>query len=302
MLKTNMENLIEAIVAGPIAHPAPLNQGLAGPHVGFVPTFDGRAIVPVVTSGITLNVKAGDRAFGWAWGDHVVPGAAIRHPDKSQNSALHTLACIGNEATVVSAHSDAKESRVKGLSGTVIGKNICADVVSIHFPRKTLEKLSVGDLIQIKACGQGMSLPDYPGIRVMNCSPALFKAINPTEKGGRIRVPVTSIIPGKLMGSGIGAANSYSQGCDIQSTSPEVIKEYKIENLRLGDLIAVADFDASFGGRWHNGALTVGTVVHGASAVSGHGPGISILFTSAEGMIEPVITRKANTADLLGLP
>lgn len=298
MLKTNLDSLIEVAVAGPIAHPSPLNHGAAG---GYAPSFDGKAFMPVVSASITLNVKVGDRAFGWAWGDHVIPGVAIRNEDAKVNAALATLACIGNEAAVVNAAFDGKEGKIKGALGTVVGKNGCSDVISIHFPRRILEKLVIGDLIQIKASGQGLTLPDYANVTIMNCSPALFKAINPTEKGGRIRVPVTCIIPGKLVGSGIGTSNCYSQGCDIQSTSPEVIKEYKIENLRLGDLIAVADFDASYGARWHNGAITIGTIVHGSSTVPGHGPGMAVLFTSPDGQIEPVITRKANIADMLGL-
>lgn len=299
MLKTNLDTLIEVAIAAPIASPTPLAHGAAG--FGYAPSFDGKAFIPVVSTSITLNVRVGDRAFGWAWGDHVIPGVAIRHPDSCTNSAVATLACLGNEAMVVSAAFDGKETRIKGAAGTVTGKNGCSDVISIHFTRRILEKLTVGDVIQIKASGQGLSLPDYPNVTIMNCGPNLFKAVNPTEKGGRIRVPVTCIIPGKLVGSGIGSGNSYSQGIDIQSTSPEVIKEYKIENLRLGDLIAVADFDASFGARWHNGAITIGAIVHGASTVSGHGPGMAVLFTSPEGQIEPVITRKANIADMLGL-
>jgi hypothetical protein len=299
MLKTNLDSLIEVAVAGVIASPAPLNHGTTS--CGYASGFDGKAFIPVVSTSITLNVKVGDRAFGWAWGDHVIPGAAIRHSDPCFNSALTTLACIGNEAMVVSAMFDGKETRVKGATGTVIGKNGCSNAISIYFPRRVLEKLTIGDQIQIKATGQGLQLPDYQNVTIMNCSPNLFMAINPTEKGGRIRVPVTCIIPGKLVGSGIGTSNCYSEGIDIQSTSPEVIKEYKIENLRLGDLIAIADFDASYGARWHNGAITVGTVVHGSSTVPGHGPGMAVLFTSPEGQIEPVITRKANIADMLGL-
>lgn len=296
MIKTNLETLIEVGVAGSINHPKAEANGSS-----FAATYDGKPVVSVCQASITYNVKVGDRAFNWSWGDHIMPGVAIRNTDGQANQALNLLACIGNEAFVVDCSLDGKDSKIKGAAGVVVGKNVCMDVVSIYFPKRVLERLCIGDRIQIKACGQGLRLQDYPNISIMNCSPQLFKAINPTEKSGRIRVPVTTIIPGKLMGSGIGKTNAYVSGCDVQSTSPEIVKEYKLENIRLGDLVAVADYDCTFGPRWQDGAITVGTVVHGSSSMSGHGPGLAILFTSSEGLIDPVITRRANIADLLGL-
>jgi hypothetical protein len=42
-------------------------------------------------------------------------------------------------------------------------------------------------------------------------------------------------------------------------------------------------------------------VVHGASRKSGHGPGVNVLLTSPKATIEPIITRKANLSELMGL-
>ena len=70
---------------------------------------------------------------------------------------------------------------------------------------------------------------------------------------------------------------------------------------RLGDLVAISDYDATHGPRWQPGAITVGVVAHGASRRSGHGPGVNVIVTSSKGTIEPIITRKANIAELLGL-
>jgi hypothetical protein len=296
MLKANFERLVETCVAGEIGHPHLPN----GP--GFYTTgADGAPHIPLVQGGITLNVRVGDRAFDWAWGERVLPGVVLNGAKNASGQALVGLACIGNEATVISGALEGKESRVRGQKGVVVGKNSVTGLVTLQFNRRTTERLCVGDRVQIKACGQGLELGNYPDITVRNCSPQLFKAINPTEKGGRVRISVTSILPGKLMATGGGEERYHACLCEIQSSSQEIVKEYKLENLRLGDLVAVADFDQTFGARWHAGAITIGVVVHGASKLSGRGPGLTCLFTSSAGRIEPIITRKANLNELLKL-
>jgi hypothetical protein len=248
-----------------------------------------------------LNVKVGDSAFGWPSGDHVEPGVSLYHPDKKASAALNTLSCIGNDAVVISAALDGKDLRLKGATGVVTGKHGGVEHVIVHFPKRVLERLAIGDKIQIHAVGTGLAFTDYPDVRVLNCSPKLLKALNPTEKGGRVRVPVAKSIPAVLMGSGLGSMNSHTGDYDIQSVSPEAIKEYDLESIRLGDLVAIRDHDASFGPRYHPGAVTIGVVVHGASPAAGHGPGVCVLFTSPTGRLEPIITRRANLAELLGL-
>lgn len=293
MIKANFESLIETCVVGTIAHPQSVDEG-----GGLAAGFDGRAFAPVVQAGITLNVRIGDRAFHWAWGERVMPGVTIVHTDPAANRALFLLACVGNEATVIDAALDGK---LRGQTGVVVGKDAEFGCVIVHFPKRVLERLAVGDRVQIRAIGQGFAIPQPSGVAVANCGPQLFRAINPTQKGGRLRMPVSCIIPGKLMSPEPSSAGVGFQGCEIQSSSPEVIKEYKLDNLRLGDLVAIADFDATFGPRWHNGAITVGAIVHGPSSMSGRGAGVVVLFSSAGGLIEPVITRKANIADYLNL-
>ena len=159
----------------------------------------------------------------------------------------------------------------------------------------------MGDRIQIRASGHGLQLLDYPDVRVSNLGPRLLKTLNPSEKGGKVRIPVAKVIPGKLMGAGIGSTNTRTCAYDIQSTSPEAVKEFSLDQLRLGDLVAIADHDCTHGPRWQPGATTVGIVVHGSSRKSGHGPGVNVLLTSPRATIEPIITRKANLAELMGL-
>jgi hypothetical protein len=99
----------------------------------------------------------------------------------------------------------------------------------------------------------------------------------------------------------VGATNPHRGDFDIQASSPETVKEYSLDALRLGDVVAVTDYDATVAPRWHPGAITVGVVAHGSSRMAGHGPGINVLLTSPSGAVEPIITRKANLAELLGL-
>ena len=39
----------------------------------------------------------------------------------------------------------------------------------------------------------------------------------------------------------------------------------------------------------------------GGVHVSGHGPGVNVILSSPKGSLEPIITRKANIAELLSL-
>lgn len=295
MIKANLEKLIETAVTGQICHP------YAGHYPDLKVAFDGTAFVPVGYSGINYTVRVGDSAFDWAGGDHVEPGVAIRNCDERANTGLNMLACVGDEATITSARMDGKDVKLQGTTGTVTGKH-AGERVLVYFPKRVLDRLCVGDLIQIRASGVGTKLLDYPGVTVANTSPRLLKALNPSEKGGKIRVPVTKMIPGKLVGGGVGLlANPQAGDFDIQSTSVETVKEYSLDAIRIGDVVAVTDYDATYGLRWQPGAITIGVVAHGSSRRSGHGPGLNVLFTSSQGYVEPIITRKANLVELLGL-
>lgn len=292
MLKTNLEQLVEVAVAGEISNPI-LEEGARV-------AYDGSSFVPTGRVGLAFNVKVGDSAFGWAWGDHVEPGAGIRACCAEENAALVTLACIGNEATIADAAFDGKDAKLKGATGTVTGKH--AGRVLVYFAKRILDRLCIGDRIQIRAAGAGLKLPDHPNVAVMNCGPQLLKALNLSEKAGKLRVPVAKLIPGKLVGSGAGGGSPHAGDFDIQASSAEVVKETSLDQIRIGDLVAVTDCDATHGVRWQPEAVTVGVVVHGTSPRAGHGPGLCALMTAARrDAIEPIITRRANLADLMAL-
>jgi len=77
--------------------------------------------------------------------------------------------------------------------------------------------------------------------------------------------------------------------------------EHVLEDLRLGDIVAIKDADTSFGRFYKKGALTIGIVVHTNSYIAGHGPGVTSLMTSSKGKIIPELDPNANIKNYLGL-
>lgn len=292
MFKTNLDKLVAMSVVGEITHPT---------SGGFGVTYDGSPLISLGMDGITFNVKVGDPTFGWAAGDHIEPGVTIRNKDNAANRGLNALACIGNPATIISAGLESPKNKLKGTTGVVTGKHGGMDHVMVYFKQNTIDKLCVGDRIQIRAMGLGLKLLDFPDIKLMSVGPELLKVLSLTSRNGKLRIPVAKTVPAHIMGSGLGDTNSFHGDYDIQTTSEEAIKEYGLTDLRLGDLVCILDHDCSFGPRYHKGAITVGVISHGQSVFSAHGPGVVVLFTSPKRIIEPVISKKANLADLLKL-
>ena len=128
-----------------------------------------------------------------------------------------------------------------------------------------------------------------------------MEAIDPQPNGDKLEIPVTHIIPAAVMGSGLGADQTYSGDYDIQLFDKSTVKKYDLEDLRLGDLVAIQNADHSYGRIYREGAISVGIVVHSDCVISGHGPGVTTLFTSSNGKIIPRIDPDANIAKLLKL-
>jgi hypothetical protein len=169
----------------------------------------------------------------------------------------------------------------------------------VDFQPETLEKLMLGDKILVKAFGVGLKLVDFSDIKVMNMAPRFLEALNPKPNGDRLEVPVAHIVPAASMGSGLGANQTQSGDYDIQLFDEAVREQYGLDDLRLGDLVAIIDADHSFGRIYRQGAISVGIVVHTNCVTAGHGPGVTSLMTSASGKITPQIDAKANIAYLL---
>jgi hypothetical protein len=292
LLKTNRDRLVKVSVIGEVVSPV-ISDSI------YKVTADGEPVILPGVGGITYNIRVGDPACGWM-ADHVEPGVSLenRVPDsrspRGQSNALNVLSCIGNEAVVVKGDA-------KGEKGVVVGKHGGIEHVMVDFPVETMEKLVIEDRVQIRACGVGLQLLDIPGVKVYNTSPEFLDAIDPRIVGGTLEVPVTHEVPAAIMGSGLGRNQTSSGDYDITMFCSETVEECGLDDLRLGDLVAIRDADSSYGRIYRRGSVTVGIVSHSDCVIAGHGPGVTTLFTSTKGMIKPVIRKDANVAKLLGL-
>jgi len=292
MMRTNVDKLVKISVMGEVSSPVFARSA-------YRISADGKPIVLPGVGGITYNIRVGDLATGWM-ADHVEPGVSVKNRERTErapsaaNIALNILACIGNEAKVVSGDA-------KGEKGVVTGKHGGIEHVLVDFKPEIMEKMLIGDKILIKAFGVGLQLLDYPDIKVMNMDPRFLEAIDPQPNGDKLEIPVTHVIPAAIMGSGLGADQTYSGDYDIQLFDKSTVEKYGLEDLRLGDLVAIQDADHSYGRIYRKGAVSVGIVVHSDCVISGHGPGVTTLFTSSNGKIIPRIDPDANIAKLLKL-
>ncbi|HPT58510.1 MAG TPA: DUF4438 domain-containing protein [Fervidobacterium sp.] len=282
-LRTNKEKVVKLSILVEISHPVVRMPVMDG--VGNAYYFPG-------VGGITYNFGLGDNAFSMH-GDHIEPDLSTKNPDRDLNQTCMSLACIGNEATVVSGDG-------KGMKGYVIGKHGGIDHVLVWMPDK--EKLVLGDKIQIKSWGQGLELNDYPDVRVFNVDPELFEKIPIEEKNARLHVPVTAIVPAHLTGSGIGSSNPVGTDYDMNTLDEEEIRKHGLDKVRIGDLVAISDHYNGYGaGGYKSGSISIGIVVHSDCFKTGHGPGIVVIMTSYDDKIRPFVDPESNIKKYLGI-
>ncbi len=296
-IEYNADELVEQAVIGEISQPA-MRQSI------YRVKADGSVAMRPGTGSITYNYRTGDSAVNMA-GNHVEPAVSLYNlgSDRSRtgndNRALNALSMIGNQVRIVSGEAI-------GETGWVIGKHGGVEHVMVDFAPEVYDHLVIGDRMQIRSVGGGMSLTNVDDVRVFNASPDLIDALNANGAGitddGRLRVPVTHTIPAKIMGSGLGRDHVYTGDYDIQMFDDDVNARYNLNSLRFGDIVAITDADHSHGRTWLGGAISVGVVVHGKSMTAGHGPGVTSLFTSPSGNIDLVIDPEANLKSLLAIP
>lgn len=282
-MKTNKDKIITHAVTGDIAHPTISKSYWIG--------FDGVPRTLPSVGSITYDIEIGDICTGLA-GDHIEPGVSIKNKDSKENMTLNHLACIGNTATIITGNA-------KGETGTVTGKHGGIDHVIIYFSQKVLNKLVIGDKIQIKAQGLGLELLDYPEVTVMNIDPKLLERLNIEETDEKLIVPVTKVIPAYLMGSGVGSDNSRTGDYDIMLHDQNKNKKFDLNDLRFGDLVAIRDHYAGFGPHYKEGSLTIGVIVHSDSFSAGHGPGVAVILTSESDKLDYKLEKNANIAKLI---
>jgi hypothetical protein len=256
----------------------------------YIPYPDGKGAVLPGMYGITYNVKCGDRAFGWA-GDHVEQGVSIDDDGHSgRHHALHYLNCIGNDAMVTSGMA-------AGAKGIVVGEHAR---ILVQFDDEAHALMAPGDRVQVMTLGQGLTLPDHPGVALKKMSPRLFHAMGVTEQDGRLHVNVAMELPIRIMGSGAELNSEYVDQ-DLMSGDRALMAELGIDKMRLGDLIAIRHADHHWGRSYREGAVSICLCIHGDSIMTGHGPGILTLMTAKGGEIDFSVDPSANIADLLEL-
>jgi hypothetical protein len=281
MINTNTNRLVIQSVQGQISHPTSVYP--------YRLMHDGTSHILPATGGITYNVQIGDAAMGWV-GDHIEPGVTIKAKDEKSNGALNLLACIGNEAKVVSGDAKGAEGFVTGIHGGV-------DHVMVYFHPKDLEKMAIGDQILIKAHGQGLQIQQFPEIMMMNLDPELLERMNIAIAGdGCLEVPVVTEVPAYLMGSGIGSPTAAKGDYDIMTADPQANKKYGLDQLHFGDIVLLRDCDNTYGRGYLKGAVTIGVIIHSDCIKMGHGPGVTTIMTCKAPKIRGIKDPKANIA------
>ncbi|MDR0928946.1 MAG: DUF4438 domain-containing protein [Oscillospiraceae bacterium] len=285
--RINSERLVMQSVVGAVHHPTVRRPG-------WRLDADGQGHILPGVGGITYNVKIGDSVYAME-GDHVEPGVSLKNEDENENAALQTMACVGNRAIVITGDAKGEEGFVTGMHGGI-------EHALLYFPAETLEKLVVGDKVQIRAQGQGMQVLGFEGqVMAMNIDPKLFEKLNIRVENGKLIVPVAAKVPAYLMGSGIGSGSAFSGDYDIMTADAGVLKEYGLDRLRYGDIVLLQDCDNTYGRGYLRGAVAIGVVVHSNCILIGHGPGVTTLLAAKTPIIEGEICAGANLADYMGV-
>ncbi|HEX5188382.1 MAG TPA: DUF4438 domain-containing protein [Streptosporangiaceae bacterium] len=226
---------------------------------------DGNSYVPAGDGGIVLGLALGDSVFALD-GDHAAPGACLTHPGEAAMHALVLYSCAGNDAVV-------RTGAAAGARGAVIGKRGEAGRVITGFRPADLARMRPGDQVSVRGHGQGFRPGWVPEtVAIMNLDPGLVTGL-PVEAGsGKLTAGVRAVLPAKLSGNGLGRP---AAGWDLDLQ----VRDGDGYDLRLGDLVAVEDIDARYNMGYRRGWVSVGIVVHGASPLPGHGPGMTPILT-----------------------
>ena len=244
---------------------------------------NGRPYVPAGDGGIVLGLELGDSAFALD-ADHAAPGACLVHPDPAARQALAAYACVGNEVRV-------RTGEAVGTRGVVLGKRGEEGRVIAGFAAADLARMRPGDEVGVRARGQGWRPPGLPPeVAVMNLDPDILPLLpiglpgagpglglgpEPAIAAGAVAVGVRVTVPSRLAGNGIGRpAAAWDLDLQLPPPGPDGAGD-----VALGDLVAVSDLDVRYNMGYRRGWMTVGIVVHGASPLPGHGPGITPLLT-----------------------
>jgi hypothetical protein len=255
-LATNARRLAAVRLAARVT-PGALNQAVAP---------DGRLEALAGQGGVVTGIGLGDRGLGWV-GDHVEPGVSLADPDPLVNRAIQVLSCVGNRVAVLDGPAAGAEGMVYGKHGAVLAM----------LPPAALARIAPGERVAIDAVGCGLAIEGRPDVACLSASPRLLERWLPgLDEGGRLIVPVRTVLPAEAAAAGIGMPSARFN-MDLNSGEGEV--EPLARDLAFGDLIAVADQDHRHGRRLQRGRLAIGVICHGRTIAGGHGLGFMTLLT-----------------------
>jgi hypothetical protein len=285
----NEDRLVTVSVMGHIVHPS--FPGL--PAEPYRLAADGTPFLLPAYGGIVYNVSVGDSAYGWL-ADCVHPGVSIAFPAEGGNRGLNIFACVGNRAIVMSGEGKGSKGIVTGKSGRF------SEHVIVHFPKVDRDKFAINDKIVIRSCGVGMSLAAHPEIKLKSLSPELLQALRCQTIVDSLQVPVVARVPAHLVGAGAGLT-SEGGSLHIQTTDRAEVAARGLDRLRLGDIVALDDYDSRYQHGYLRGATGIAVIGQTDGPRAGYGPGMTLLMTDTSGQIEPVIHPSVNLVGLLGL-
>lgn len=288
-ISTNKEKLVTLAVQGKIAP--------AEPSKSYQVTWDGKPKMAVGIGGINYNLKLGDRVFGWASADRATVGVATVGTagdgnDSRAQASWRNLTSIGNKVKVISGEA-------KGEHGVIIGK--FESFVLTHFSDETLEKLTIGDKLHVRAVGVGLQIDRFPEFFPHGVTPELLEQIVSETPDGGLEAPVVKAIPGELAGRGAGRG-SLSGNWHIQTCFPPDVEKYGLDELRFGDLVLLEDVQTDYGMGYFEGGATLGVVCSGPSDFSGLGVGVTPILSTRTGKLTGRIDPDANLGVFLDLP
>ena len=289
-MRTNADRLVNVSVMGQIVSPS--LPGL--PAEPYRLDADGVPFLLPSFGGIVYNVSVGDSAYGWL-ADCVHPGISIKVKDEGANQGLNVLSCVGNEAVVMTGAA-------KGTKGVVTGKSgRFSEHVIVHVPKAARAKMAIDDKVLVRASGIGLALTDHPTVKLKGIAPHLLERIvDGTDEAGRLKVKVVASVPAHLLGAGAGLT-SEGGSLHVQTVDRDALAEAGLTDLRLGDVVALRDYDSRYSHGFFRGAVGIGVIGQGDSPRPGYGPGITLMMTSHDGAIAPVTTPGTNLVDLLQL-
>lgn len=148
-----------------------------------------------------------------------------------------------------------------------------------------LARMRPGDQVSVRSAGQGGRHPAVPdSVTPLNLDPGLLAALPLRRSGAGLEVSVRTVLPARLAGNGLGRP-AAAWDLDLQLTAGQPGEAGA--PLLLGDLVAIKDIDARFNLGYRRDWMTIGVIVHGASPLPGHGPGITVILTGPASALCP---------------